>query len=131
MYDQFKDQADFLTVYIREAHPDDEWQMDVNLKDEVCYLQPKTLEQRVAIANDFTQRFNYPLPLVVDTMADAANKTYAAWPERLYILGPDGTVVYKGGIGPFHYKPEEVRAWLEARFSPTAAAAQKSALQAP
>jgi len=130
MYDQFKDQADFLTVYIREAHPDDEWQMDVNLKDEVCYLQPKTLAQRVAIANDFTQRFHYPLPLVVDTMADAANKTYAAWPERLYILGPDGTVVYKGGIGPFHYKPEEVRAWLEARFSPPAAA-QKSALQAP
>ena len=130
MYDQFKNQADFLTVYIREAHPDDEWQMDVNLKDEVCYLQPKTLAQRVAIANDFTQRFHYPLPLVVDTMADAANKTYAAWPERLYILGPDGIVVYKGGIGPFHYKPEEVRAWLEARFSPPAAA-QKSALQAP
>lgn len=130
MYDQFKDQADFLTVYIREAHPDDEWQMDVNLKDEVCYLQPKTLAQRVAIANDFSQRFNYPLPLVVDTMADAANKAYAAWPERLYILGPDGTVIYKGGIGPFHYKPEEVRAWLEARFSP-AAAAQKSALPAP
>jgi hypothetical protein len=131
MYEQFKEQADFLTVYIREAHPDDEWQMDVNLEDEVCYLQPRTLAQRVAIANDFSQRFDYPLPVVVDTMADVANKAYAAWPERLYILAPDGTIAYKGGTGPFHYNPEEVRAWLEARFSPAAAAAQGSALSAP
>lgn len=115
MYEEFKDQADFLTVYIREAHPDDEWQMDVNIKDDVCYTQPKTFEQRLAIANDFAKRFNFPLPLAVDTMADEANKSYAAWPERLYIISPDGTVAYKGGIGPFKYKPEEVRAWLEVR----------------
>ncbi|MGH9778312.1 MAG: deiodinase-like protein [Candidatus Acidiferrales bacterium] len=31
-------------------------------------------------------------------------------------MGEDGKVVYKGGLGPFDYKPEEVRAWLEAKF---------------
>lgn len=128
MYEEFKDQADFLTIYIREAHPDDEWQMDVNIKDDVCYTQPKTFEQRLAIANDFAKRFNFPLPLAVDTMADEANKVYAAWPERLYIISPDGTVAYKGGIGPFNYKPEEVRAWLEAR-QPKAAPAEASSLR--
>jgi len=128
MYEEFKDQADFLTIYIREAHPDDEWQMDVNLKDGVCYVQPKTFEQRLAIARDFAKRFNYLLPLAVDTMSDAANKAYAAWPERLYIITPDGTVAYKGGIGPFNYKPEEVRAWLEAR-RPAASPAEASSLR--
>lgn len=115
MYNDFKDQADFLTVYIREAHPDDEWQMDVNLKDDVCYVQPKTLAQRVAIANDFAKRFSYTVPLALDGMENDANRAYAAWPERLYVLNPDGTIAYKGGIGPFHYRPEEVRAWLQAR----------------
>ncbi|PYU74098.1 MAG: hypothetical protein DMG49_05195 [Acidobacteria bacterium] len=27
IYDDYKDRADFLTVYVREAHPTDEWQM--------------------------------------------------------------------------------------------------------
>jgi len=120
IYNRFKEQADFLTIYIKEAHPDDEWQMQSNLDEEVCYLQPKTVEQRVAIANDFSRRFNYPLPLAVDPMDDRANKAYAAWPERLYVIGEDGRIVYKGGTGPFDYKPEELRAWLEARFAAAA-----------
>ena len=116
MYERFHDRADFLTIYIKEAHPDDEWQMQPNLDEGVCYLQPRTLAQRVAIANDFARRFKYPLPLAVDDMRNGADRAYAAWPERLYVIDPDGRIVYEGGNGPFHYKPEEVRAWLEARF---------------
>ena len=115
MFERFHDRADFLTIYIKEAHPDDEWQMQPNLDEEVCYLQPKNEGQRVAIANDFARRFQYPLPLAVDPMDDTANRTYAAWPERLYII-EGGRIVYKGGNGPFNYKPAEVGAWLEARF---------------
>ena len=48
IYEDYKDHADFLTVYVREAHPTDEWQMKSNVKDDVCYAQPKTLEQRMA-----------------------------------------------------------------------------------
>ena len=114
-FDQFKEHADFLTVYIREAHPQDEWQMESNVTDGTCYLQPRSLEDRVAIANDFVKRFQYPIPLGVDAMADTAKAFYAAWPERLYII-EGGKIAYKGGIGPFHYHPEEVRAWLEKRF---------------
>lgn len=49
-------------------------------------------------------------------MADQAMKLYAAWPERIYIIGEDGRIAYKGGIGPFGYHPEEMQAWLEKRF---------------
>ncbi len=79
MYEQFQAEAEFLTVYIREAHPDDEWQMDVNLKEDVCYLQPRTLDQRLGIANDFTKRFDYSIPLGVDLMSNQASELYAGW----------------------------------------------------
>lgn len=85
-------------------------------KDNVCYAQPKTIEQRVAIANDFTQRFKFTVPFGIDEMNNAANDAYAAWPERLYIIDEQGRVSYKGGMGPFHYEPKEVRGWLARRY---------------
>lgn len=90
--------------------------MKSNLDEKICYPQPKTLGQRVAIANDFVERFHFPLPLAIDPMNDAADHAYAGWPERLYILDESGKIVYRGGLGPFNYHPEEARAWLEQRF---------------
>ena len=90
--------------------------MKSNLKDEVCYAQPKTLEQRVFIANDFIKRFKFTLPFGIDDMSNAANDAYAAWPERIYIIDESGRIAYRGGIGPFNYKPEEAREWLAARY---------------
>ena len=46
--------------------------MTVNEDQGVCYMQPKTLEQRIAIARDFVERFGYELPLVVDLMNNGA-----------------------------------------------------------
>ena len=116
IYEDYKDHADFLTVYVREAHPTDEWAMKSNIKDDVCYVQPKTLAQRVAIANDFIKRFHYPIDFGIDDMNNAADKAYAAWPERFYIIDERGQIAYRGGMGPFDYKPEEVRAWLATRY---------------
>lgn len=116
MYTQYKDRADFLAVYIREAHPTDEWEMKQNLTQNVCYAQPKTLAQRVAIANDFVKRFKFPIPIGIDAMSDYADHLYGGWPERLYVIDPSGKVVYRGGMGPFDYHPAEVSAWLARRF---------------
>ena len=78
----------------------------------MCYAQPRTLEDRVAIARDFAARFDYDLPLVVDRMDDAALRAYSAWPERLYAVGADGRIAYKGGVGPFRFDPDELEGWL-------------------
>jgi type I thyroxine 5'-deiodinase len=116
MHDRYRDRANFLTVYIQEAHPQDEWQMEANEKESVCYRQPKTLGQRVAIANDFVKRFDYRVPLAVDGMDNRADALYAGWPERFYIVDERGIIVYKGKPGPFGYHPEDVEAWLARRF---------------
>jgi Iodothyronine deiodinase len=49
-------------------------------------------------------------------MKNAANDAYAAWPERLYVIDENGRIAYRGGMGPFNYKPAEVRAWLAERY---------------
>ena len=91
IYNDYREHADFLTVYVREAHPTDEWQMKSNVKDDVCYAQPKNLAGRVTIANDFIRRFQYPVPFGIDDMSNAANDAYSAWPERLYVIDERGT----------------------------------------
>jgi hypothetical protein len=106
------DRASFLTIYIREAHPTDEWQMRSNEKEGVCYPQPRALDERVAIARDFVARHGYELPLAVDDMMDVADELYAGWPERLYVIGTDGKIAYKGKTGPFGFEPDEVDDWL-------------------
>ena len=114
---KFEQRAEFLTVYIKEAHPEDEWQMTVNEEQGVCYAQPQTLADRVMIANDFIERFQYTMPLVVDPMENPAEAAFAAWPERLYVIGVDGRIGYKGGKGPFGFDPDELEQWLEANLS--------------
>lgn len=116
MFAAYHDRCSFLTIYIKEAHPEDEWQMTSNEKEGVCYPQPKTLAGRVAIVNDFVRRFHYDVPLAIDPIDNRANALYAGWPERFYIIDESGTIAYKGEPGPFGYHPEEVEAWLEKRF---------------
>jgi Iodothyronine deiodinase len=105
-----------VTVYIKEAHPEDEWQMDSNVDQDVCYAQPRTTAQRVNIARDFARRFEYPIPVLVDPIENPANTIYAGWPERVYILDEQRTIVYKGKTGPFGFHPEEAEEWLVERF---------------
>jgi type I thyroxine 5'-deiodinase len=103
---------------VKEAHPLDEWQMDSNEEQGVCYAQPVTFADRVAIARDFVERCAYDIPIAIDPIANPANEVYAGWPERLYVIEADGTIAYKGKTGPFGYHPEEVAAWLIRRFPP-------------
>ncbi len=83
----------------------------------ICYPQPRSLAQRVAIANDFVRRFRYPIPLAVDAMDNRADALYGAWPERIYVIDESGRVAYRGKLGPFGFHPEELESWLEKRFA--------------
>jgi len=122
LYREYRDRASFLTVYVKEAHPLDEWQMDSNEEQGVCYAQPVTFDDRVRIARDFVERCEYDIPLAIDRIDNSANEIYAGWPERLYVIDADGRIAYKGETGPFGYHPEEVAAWLMMRFPPRARA---------
>lgn len=53
-------------------------------------------------------------PIVIDSLDDTVMTAYGAWPERLYVVDPEGHVAYQGGQGPFGFSPEELDAFLRA-----------------
>ncbi len=104
--------AEFLFVYIKEAHPDDEWQMDSNLETGVVFKQPQTFDERVQLAETFVDKMGVETPTLVDDISNTANACYAAWPERIYVVDTNGKIAYKGGMGPFYFDPEELDGFL-------------------
>ena len=102
--------ARLLTVYIAEAHPNDEWYIDTmpNIS------QHKSIEERLFAAKLFVEQLKGSCltdSVVVDSFENGVKDLYESWPERLYVI-KDGLVVYKGGPGPFQYSPGELREWL-------------------
>lgn len=53
------------------------------------------------------------IPCLVDDMNNTAQKAYAGWPDRLYVVGKDGKVAFKGDLGPKGFKPAEAEAALK------------------
>ena len=108
--DDFNDVADFLVIYIAEAHPTDGWTADdtkVSLKNHTSVD-----ERREASELMFSLLERVPCDMVLDDIDDCTSVAYRALPERLYIL-QKRNVVYQGGPGPFHYIPSEIREWLD------------------
>lgn len=114
MHGHYKAQAAFFVVYIREAHPSDAWQMPVNIKDDVVHASPADAEERSKLAQVCVSRLAIKLPAVVDDFDNSTDTAYTGWPDRLYVIGPDGRVAYKSKPGPFGFKPAELEAALKA-----------------
>ena len=109
MYDELSDHVDFFVVYIAEAHTIDGWQTDSNDAEGIRVRQPTALEERGALARRCAEALGLTIPTLVDRMDDAACEAYSAWPERIYLLDSSGRVAYRGGPGPYEFRPEEAR----------------------
>jgi thiol-disulfide isomerase/thioredoxin len=107
LYHRYKDEANFVMVYVREAHPTDGWVMESNAKSGVVYKQPTTLAERAEICEAFRKRLKPGMPVVVDEILDPVNTAYSGSPARCYVIDAKGKVAYKGGRGPFGFKPQE------------------------
>ena len=108
LYRRYADRANFVMVYVREAHPIDGWQMESNDLVDVRLPQPKTYQERVSVAQTCGQRLALGFPMLVDTMDDTVGARYSGMPSRLYLIDGDGKVAYKSARGPFGFKPSEL-----------------------
>ena len=98
-------------VYLKEIHPTDGWQVKENEEDAVLFTQHGSMEERIEVGEACMIKLALEMPAVVDEMDDAVGRAYAGMPERLYLIGRDGHVAYKGGMGPMFFRPKE---WDEA-----------------
>ena len=94
-------------VYIREIHPTDGWQVKENESDAVLLRQHQSMEERIEAGATCMVKLALEMPALVDEMDDSVGRAWAAMPERLYLVGRDGTIAYKGGIGPMFFRPKE------------------------
>ena len=113
MSKKYADSAAFLFVYIKEAHPDDGWQLDSNRRDKVVYRDPKSWNERRSIAKTACTRLKLDMPVVVDTLDNQVDNLYAGWPERMFVVDRNGKIAYAGAQGPWGFKPDEVDKTLE------------------
>ena len=102
---QFAELADFLTIYIEEAHPADGWAF----RDNVHVRTHRDIRERIAATSYLEAKS--ALTVVVDNMDDECNRAYGGLYERLYIV-QNGVVVYQGNRGPAGFKVSEVEDWL-------------------
>ena len=102
---RFKDQAQFLGVYIREAHPSDGWWPIINKKAGVDVRQPRTTEERCKVALQCNVVLKMKMPLVVDKIDDKVGLAYSA------LLGANAAGAVIGGF------LLEGRGWLPPRVS--------------
>ena len=108
IYRRFKDDAVFLGVYVREAHPTDGWKMESNAKVGVTVAQPKTYAERTDVAQQCHRLLKPSIPLLVDEIDDPTGDAYSGMPARLYVIDTAGKVVFKSGRGPFGFKTGEM-----------------------
>ena len=123
LYQQYHDRVQFIVIYIREAHPVDGWWLGGGVfglvmkvrrsKAATDVYDPKTMEERRQVAARCESALQYGIPTLVDEIDDPVNRAYAAIPTRLYLVGTDGRVVYAGGLGPFGFKPQELKVAIE------------------
>jgi len=92
--------------------------LEANREEQIVLKQPRSFDERRAAARILTERLRYRIPLAIDSMDNRAETAFAGWPERIYILGTGGRILYKGGMGPFGFLPEEAEESLRRILTP-------------
>lgn len=105
----FSNSVDFVIVYTSEAHASDGWFLPSNPQQTRAH---QNFEERCEMAKSLKSELDYPCPIVVDDMDNAAADKYGGRPDRLYII-QNKIIEYQGKYLPFNYRVEEVRDWLE------------------
>ena len=109
----FKDRVRLQFIYIKEAHPTDEWAIGVNVQHGVARPQCVTIEDRISAAKKLLELHpGLKDRLILDSMTNGLNEAYAAMSSRLYVV-QEKRVVYQGHVGPYEFSPKSLKGFLE------------------
>ena len=106
IYNTYRDLVQFELIYIREAHPADGWVSPTNLYEEIRYNQPKTYTERTEMAGVCQINLGLELPMLIDTIDNAAEEKYIAKPDRLFVIDGAGKIAFNGAHGPAGFDPD-------------------------
>lgn len=103
----------FFVVYIKEAHAIDS-ERPITRPGSPLVQEPITMEERREVAGQCATAMEIKdIPTLIDRLDDGVARSYAAWPDRLFLVGRDGRIAFSGGPGPFGFKPDELEAAIK------------------
>jgi len=114
LYRTYKDRVEFLVVYIREAHPGSILSVPVEGGGTRLRIVPQTatLAERLKHLRQLIALTGLTMPAVMDDEEDSVKEAYAAWPDRMYVIGTDGRVAFQGAPGPAGFRVPDLEDWL-------------------
>ncbi len=114
VYRDFRDRAEFLFVYIREAHPDSMLSLvdDKRIASLTKIPQATTSEERTEAAVFCRRTLKLNMPIAVDSIENKVGRAYAGWPNRIVVVGADGNVLFATSPSPRGTDAARLRDWL-------------------
>lgn len=114
-------------VYIAEAHAMDSAWPFVGGKAPLVQ-EPVTTKERMELCGKCVVAMEIQqIPALVDKIDDEVNQAYNAWPDRLFLVGKDGKIAFRGGPGPFQFLPDKLEAAIREELGmPDAPAAPRA-----
>ena len=110
----FRGKVELLLIYISEAHPTDGSQDEENMKDGILLPSPRNMGEKEGYASTCVLGLKIDgFTTLIDGMDNRVEQEYSAWPNRLYLIGKDGRIAWKGEPGPPGYRPMELALAIE------------------
>lgn len=83
LHAEFDDRVDFLTVYVREAHPGDR------------YPQPHDPQRKIQHARAYRDRDEIAWPVAVDDIEGTVHRALDGKPNAAYVMSADGQIAQR------------------------------------
>jgi tetratricopeptide (TPR) repeat protein len=115
---KYSSQAQFLLVYIREAHATGDWQSTRNEREGVSLPQAQGLAEKQNHAVMCTRALHLPFQALLDGLDNKVETAFAAWPSRAFVIGRDGRVVYSTRLTELDFSPSEMELALQTAIGP-------------
>jgi len=113
LYEMYGDKAEFVMIYIREAHPESVIQVKEDGKDVLKkFEQTDNFAQRLENAQYCSRLLDLPFPIIVDGDDNKVKEAYAGFPIRLMVVDEKGKIAFDGGTGPKGFQPDKLGDWL-------------------
>ena len=113
MAERYSNDVPFVLIYIREAHPTDGRQAPQNVRDGALLPTARTQAEKDEHADVCVRTLDIRFPTLVDRMDNKVELAYVGWPDRLYLIGRDGRVVYKSASGLVGFIPSQLEAAIK------------------
>lgn len=112
LYPEYKDRLPFYLIYIREAHSTADWASTRNQREGVVLPPATNMNERQDHATMCVRKLHIEFPTLLDSMGGAAEKAYAAWPSKAYLIDKRGKILFSTALGQQDFHPEGLEAAL-------------------